>query len=881
MSIKSIKHPQAKRPHIPSREEAGSEAASPAVQDGAARAEYPRNPVVHRGQDPELFWLGKYGEDDGDEPLAVDIRSLYRHEHVAPERLIEQFYRLREGQRPQEDFLGELFGQQPDADELEKIHDYYRHQDGWSNRLIQGDSLLVMGSLLEREGLAGQVQCVYLDPPYGIKYGSNWQIQIGDRTVSDGKDEHLSGEPEQIKAYRDTWELGIHSYLNYLRDRLLLARELLTESGSCFVQISDENVHLVRCLMDEVFGSENYVNTIPFVKTTGVTTKFLASNVDFLVWYSRDKDNAKYRLCFLEKGREQGTAGTYTWLELPDGTRRGMTVAEKSGLEDFPSGARIYKPDNITSQGNPRLEFSYLGKTYTQSWKTNLSGLSNLARAGRLHVAANSLQYVRFIDDFPCVPVTQLWTDTGTGNFTDEKVYVVQTGRKVVERVLLMATDPGDLVLDPTCGSGTTAFVAEQWGRRWITIDTSRIALQVAKTRLATATFPAYHLHSDVVVERDENNPRKKPKISPRPEAEQRHDVRQGFVYEQVPHVTLKSIANAEPPAVETLYDKPYADTRKLRVAGPFTVETLQSFEPLAPEALAARREDEGELAGFEARIFEHLRSAGIKTGRKSEQAVFTRVERLADRWLHAEGFFQAQKGEAKAYLHIGPKFGTVSRQAVNEAIKACRARGDADWLVILGFSFESNIEGGAVTTSAGPFTVSKVRMHDDLMQDGLLKKDKKAPSFVTIGEPDVRAVELKAKKGEPRRWQLRVDGVDIYDPISDTVKVRSVHDIAAWMVDSDYDGANFLVRQFFFCGGKPSDHKEYADWRKGLDRLAAAGTRKAAERTLRLEIDEEAFERVYGHESHPFEVVPGQKVAVRAISKFGEEVTKVLEVGA
>jgi adenine-specific DNA-methyltransferase len=410
-----------------------------------------------------------------------------------------------------------------------------------------------------------------------------------------------------------------------------------------------------------------------------------------------------------------------------------------------------------------------------------------------------------------------------------------------------MTTDPGDLVVDPTCGSGTTAYVAEQWGRRWITMDTSRIALNIGKTRILTATFPYYRLHD-----------------------EEFGDIRQGFTYKKVLHTTLGALANEEPAMEETLYDQPEIDRKKLRVSGPFTVETLQNFEPVAPEDLDKTVPDTDELENFEERIFEHMKSAGIKNGIRNEQAVFVRVDRLNSGYLHAEGFYNAAKGEKKAYIHIGPKFGTVSRQAVNEAVKECRKRGDADWLIILGFSFESNIENQNVTTSMGSFEVTKVRMHDDLMQDGLLKRDKKAASFVTIGEPDIRPV----KQGKAVAVEIR--GLDIYDPVTDEVKARDVADIAYWMVDDDYDGSNFIVRQVFFCGG---DKDEFDKWRKGLSDLAVTSAKRQAEKTLKIEIDDEAFARLYGHKSHPIEIKKkGQRIAVRVISQFGEECTKVME---
>jgi adenine-specific DNA-methyltransferase len=410
-----------------------------------------------------------------------------------------------------------------------------------------------------------------------------------------------------------------------------------------------------------------------------------------------------------------------------------------------------------------------------------------------------------------------------------------------------MSTDPGDLVLDPTCGSGTTAYVAEQWGRRWITIDSSRIALNIAKTRLMTSTFPYYRLH-------DEGG----------------GDIRQGFKYKSVPHITLKSIANDEPPDEEILYDQPLEEKSRLRVAGPFTVETLQSDEALTPEELEAERASDTGLERFEEMVFAHLKSAGIKNGARDETAVFKRVDRLTGPALHAEGYYNDAGGaERKAYLHIGPRFGTVARSAVNDAVKACRAKGDADWLVVLGFAFESGIETGAHTTSMGSFEVTRARMHDDLMQEGLLKKDKKAASFVTIGEPEV------ALHRDGATARVEILGLDIYDPITDVVKSRNAHDIAYWMLDTDYDGANFIPRQVFFSGGGA----EYDKWKKGLSDLALRSAKKAAENHLRITIDEEAFERLYGLESHPFGVSDGQRIAVRVVSQFGEESTGVMGV--
>ena len=853
-NIVSIKHSKETRAHIPSKEEAGYEDANEKVQSGKKVLEIPKNPVVHRGQDPELFWLNKYGNDDHDELLRIDIRSLYRHEHIAPETLIKNLYKITETKSPQLDLfsINELFGNALEKDELEKIGEYYQHQDGWTNRLVQGDSHLVMTSLLEREGMAGQVQTIYFDPPYGIKYGGNWQIKLNNRDVKDGNDEALTGEPEQIKAFRDTWELGIHSYLSYLRDRLLIAKELLTESGSCFVQISDENVHLVRSLMDEVFGSENFVSLIPFrKKLMPLGSITLEGMCDFLLWYAKDFEKVKYRSLFRET--QPKVESRWTNVELNDGSRRKLTKEEGDNLLLLPSGSRVYR---LVSQRAPSFseanvyDFVFKGKTFAPPkggcWVTSNDKMNLLATKNRLEAEGDNLSYVYYHNDFPYSKINNFWDDTSPAQ---GKEYVVQTSNFVIQRCLLMTTDPGDLVLDPTCGSGTTAFVAEQWGRRWITIDTSRIAINIAKQRLMTATYPFYKLYDETT-----------------------EDIRQGFIYKTVPHITLKSLANDEPPATETLYDQPEVDKKKLRVSGPFTVETLQNFEPVSPEELDDEVRVNEEEGAFEEVIKQHLISAGIKNGRKDEMVVFTRVELLSHSFLHAEGFYQTAKGEVKAYFHIGPKFGTISKNAVNEAVKECRNRGDADWLVILGFSFESDISGSSQTTSVGSFEVTKARIHDDLLQEGLKKKPaKSAASFVTIGEPDI-AIH---KKGNT--VSVEIQGLDIYDPIKDEVKPRNVNDIAYWMVDDDYDGSNFIVKQVYFCGG---DSNEFDKWKKGLSEASKQATKKNAEKTLKIEIDEEAFDRLYGHISHPIEITKkDQKIAVRMISQFGEESTKVITV--
>jgi adenine-specific DNA-methyltransferase len=622
------------------------------------------------------------------------------------------------------------------------------------------------------------------------------------------------------------------------------------------VQISDENVHLLRSVMDEVFGSENFVSLIAFTTTSGFPSNTLSRAGDYIIWYSKSIDKIKYRQLFRDKSIGDEGATKYK-------PANGYSSVPKNIFKDD----EYASIDSITSQGETGSEqsFSFKGNIYTppkgMHWKTTIKGLNNLVLKHRLVLEGNSIRYVRLLSDYPVFPINNLWNDVaGVQNRVDGKIFVVQTAVEVLKRCILMSTDPGDLVLDPTCGSGTTAYVAEQFGRRWITIDTSRIAINIAKQRIMTAVFPYYKLYDET-----------------------KGDIRQGFIYKTVPHITLKSLANDEPAQEETLYDQPLTDKSVLRVSGPFTVETLQNFEPVSPSELEEETLITEEVGEWEEKIKQHLLSTGIKNGRKDERVDFTRVELLADAWLHAEGFYHTAKGEHKAYFHIGPRFGTVSKEAVNKAIVACRQRGDANWLVILGFSFESDIQGGEQTTSIGSFEVTKAKIHDDLLQEGLKKKPaKSAASFITIGEPDVAVnfEDRKVNKETKKFATVTIEGLDIYDPIRDEVKARNIHEIAYWMLDDDYDGSNFVVKQVFFCGG---DKTEFDKWKRGLGDLSESRNRRKKELqdTLKIEIDEDAFDRLYGHTSHTVELKrKGQKMAVRIVSLYGEETTKVILIG-
>lgn len=867
--VDAIKHPSDKRADIPTTEHAGEEQYVVADSPKVAKYKEFKN-EFDRGRDPELYWLGKYNNDNEDTQspdLKVDVRSLYVHEDIQPEMLIKRLFEIKEEKSDMYSLWEE--SELPKTlyeDELEKVTNYYKHEAAWKNRLIQGDSLLVMNSLLKREGMAGKVQCVYIDPPYGIRFGGNWQNNINNAKMShDSKDTELSGEPEMIKAFRDTWELGIHSYLGYLRDRLVLSRELLTQSGSVFVQISDENVHLVRSLMDEVFGSENFVGQIIYQKTTGAGSPgeltSIPSVCDYIVWYAKDIEQLKYRKIYVPKTfEENGAAGGYSNIELENCERMTIKEWERRNNTTFnystrPKGSRAYTMGNLTSQSGGdigRFDIEFNGQIYkvpgSSVWKTNKAGIERLKALRRIDAFNNgTLRYVRYFDDFPYQILTNLWSDTSS-SLGSEKLYVVQSSLKPIQRCVLMTTDPGDLVLDPTCGSGTTAFIAEQWGRRWITIDTSRIALNIAKRRIAMSVFPYYELYDQ----------------------SEQGDIRQGFMYKKVPHVTLKSLANDLPDAEEILYDQPIENKKKIRVAGPFTVETLQSFNVTSPETIDDSSNDIEENRTFQERIFSHLESSGIRNGDKTQKAVFHNVEAVSNPFLNAKGYYTDDEGrERLAYFHIGPKFGSVSKLAVNAAVQEFRSRlvEGASWLVLLGFSFEDSINDKDY--NLGLFTVSKVRMHDDLMQDGLLKKDKGAGSFITIGEPDIELV-----KDSDEYCHVEIKGLDIYDPIKDDVKARSVEDISYWEIDDNYNGSQFIVRGIHFCGG---DKKEFADWKKGLNTVSSAMTKKNAERTLKLVFNDELWDTLYGFRSEPLKYEKGRKVAVRVVSQFGEESSKVL----
>jgi len=786
---------------------------------------YPRDPSL----DPQLVWKGKDQQDRED--LAVPVVPIYIQEKIQPQALINALPRIEHTGDIQHNLFADFNGGPTDF--AQKI-DFYHHEQNWANRLILGDSLLVMTSLAEKEGLKGKVQTIYLDPPYGIKFGSNWQVSTRKRDVKDGKAEDATRQPEQIRAFRDTWKLGIHSYLAYLRDRLVVARDLLTETGSVFVQIGDENVHLVRCVLDEVLGSENFVAQITVQKTGGLIADQLVRTLDYILWYARDRKAVKWRPLFDERSAGETSLERYDQVQDPDGNIRYINIDNDFANGQLKTGLRRLQYTSLES-ANPKVDFVFEGKTYSQGWKTNIPGMLKLVAARRVYVAGNKLRYIRFVDDFPVIPITDRWESMqiGTG-----LIYVVQTSASVTARCLLMSTDPGDLVLDPTCGSGTTAYVAEQWGRRWITCDTSRVALALARTRLMAAKYPYYLLaDSPEGIKKEAELTGKMP-----PEYKTEDDIKKGFVCKRVPHVTLKSIANnpeikqgmtrqqidaviARNAETETLYDQPYEDNKRVRVCGPFSVESLSPHRVLS----TADEDQDGTVTEQEARkqqdfaamILENLRKAGLQNTRKGERLSFDRLEPYAGTWLHAAGEYTDAHGKTRRVaVSLGPEHGTVGPQQVKEAAKEAVQGVGFDMLIVCGFAFDPHVAEEA--KRYGKLTVLPAKMNPDLaMGDELLKKTGAGNLFMVFGEPDVEI--RKQKNGQ---IELAIKGVDVYDPTTGQIRNASTDDIACWFIDTDYNGESFFVRHAYFTGADDP-----------YDKL---------KRALRADIDEAAWSSLY-----------------------------------
>ena len=918
-TVEALRHEEDTRTNIPTAE---YQSMVQEDQETPLRKAYERR---NHDLDPQLVWRGKDEQDLSD--LVVNVPPLYIQEKVHPKALIADLMRQsqkgRQDEGQQLDMFADFNGLPEGADRT----DFYQHDGYWSNRMILGDSLQVMASLAEREGLQGKVQCIYIDPPYGIRFNSNFQWSTTSRDVRDGNAAHITREPEQVKAFRDTWRDGIHTYLTYLRDRLTVARDLLADSGSIFVQIGDENVHRVRAVMDEVFGEDNFVSIVTLQKTGGLVSHGLIKTLDFILWYAKDHDDVKLRQLYSSRQFGDTSLERYDTVHFPNGAYRRITNQERlSGV--LPEDGRRSRHVALES-ANPTFAFDFQGRTYVQRWKTNPVGLQNLARAGRISTTGSRLNSIRYVDDFPVIPVTDRWESMqiGTG-----LTYVVQTAPAAIQRCILMTTDSGDLVLDPTCGSGTTAYVAEQWGRRWITIDTSRVALALARARIMGARYPYYTLADSrdgqvKEAELSRRDPSQMPTYG---------NVRQGFVYGRVPHITLRDIANnaeidviyedfqqeLEPvrtalnTALETeweeweiprdadvswpaearelhtrwwdlriarqkeidasiathaeyeyLYDKPYEDRTKVRVAGPFTVESISPHRVLdvdengdVIDGVAEPRNGYSTGYDFGTIILDNLRRSGVQQAHKEDRINFTSLMPWPGRLVCAEGKYiegasiddDAMAGpEKRAGIFIGPEFGTVSRPDLVEAAREAAECG-FDVLIACAFNYDAHT---TEFESLGRVPVLKARMNADLHMAGELKNTGNGNLFVIFGEPDIDILDA-----EDGQIQVRVNGVDVFHPNTGEVRSDGPEGIACWFIDTDYNQESFFVRHAYFLG--------------------ASDPYRSLKTTLKAEIDADAWATLNSDTSRPFPKPETGRIAVKVINHLGDEVMKVFRVG-
>jgi adenine-specific DNA-methyltransferase len=794
---------------------------------GLAHLDRERTPTKTLGYDahldPQLVWAGKAERDE----VVVPAPSIHVHEELSAQKIIGSVRRQR--------LQPALF----DVDQLDpdKAVEFYRHDLEWSNRMILGDSLVVMASLLERERMAGQVQCIYIDPPYGVNYKSNFQPTVGSTDVGQD-DAGLTREPETIQAYRDTWELGIHSYLTYLRDRLYVARELLNESGSVFVQISDDHVHRVRAVLDEVFGAENYVAQITFQKTATSTGKNLGIVADYLLWFAKDLDKLKYRQLYAL--RELGGDGTdaYKKIRLPDGTVENLTPEQRSGLEPVPEGGRVFRLAPLTSQSLGRkkgpgaaswFEVNIDGQPFTPGassrWKTNEEGMERLRAADRLMPSGKSLNYVRYFEDFNGLALTNVWHDTAMSGSADRKRYVVQTNPKVVHRCIAMTTDPGDLVLDPTCGGGTTALVCEQFGRRWITCETSRVALAVARERLLSAVFDYYNL------------------------AKPERGVDGGLVYETQQRITLGQIAKAQDSEEVVLHDRPTVDRRKTRVCGPFTVEALSRYgvNPLDPDPSS---EAPPQAASSHVQLLlEALRAQGIPRPGSEPLKIDSLTEMATTGPLQAEGVVETAKGPARFAVSLGPQFGAITMAQVSDALR--QAIG-FDLVVFAGFAVSADAQDRLATGHVGSTDVALLMANPDLLVGDLLKNTTASQTFRLYAAPDV-AIDQSGDE-----YRVTVHGVDSFDAATGDITSYGQSGVQAWFLDDDYDGIVFRAAQAFF---------------------PVTDAWERLQRALRGTVDADLVEQLHGWTSLPFQAGSHKKCAVRVVTNDGNAAEAILDL--
>ena len=805
--------------------------------------------------DPHLSWSGKAEYTAFEVPTV----SLHVHERIDPHTIIEAVRRPKDTEEQ-----GSLFAEPEQNPPLRQAIEFYRHRHNWTNRLIAGDSLLVMNSLIEKEGLGGQVQMVYMDPPYGIRYGSNFQPFVNRREVTDGRDDDLTSEPEQIRAFRDTWELGIHSYLSYLRDRLLLARELLHESGSCFVQIGDENVHRVSVVMDDIFGAENRLATIAYATNGGSSAKTLPKVADYLLWYAKDRKLAKYRQLYEPLTRREIIEffSSYAMVELADGHCRQLTPEERFNPGSYlPQGARSFQRMPLISPGTSTTgrsdPYEWDGRVFRcptgQQWRVSTDGLDRLAALGRLRAQEGqaSLRWKRYEDEVPGRRINNI---CAAQMFATGKRYVVETATQVIQRCILMATDPGDLVFDPTCGSGTAAYVAEQWGRRWITCDTSRVAVALAKQRVMAANFKYYEL------------------------AHPQEGVGAGFRCRSVPKVSAGTLAYDQPPHETILYDQPFTDRSKGRVTGPFTVEAVP-----APSVLPLDDIDEGEALPADASVArtgptlrqgdwrDELLKTGIR-GKSGQRVAFVRLEPLpGQKHLHAEGETMPEGASvpgtqdaalgARAVISFGPDHAPMEQRQVERAIKeASHLVPQPDVIVFAAFQFDPEASKDIDETNWPGVTLLKAQMNADLLTDDLKKKRANNESFWLIGQPDV-ALERISDGEDEGKFRVSVQGFDYYNTKTGNVESGNDDRIALWMLDPDYDGRSLFPRQVFFPMAGAKD-----GWAK-------------LEKSLKAEIDVTRMAAYRGTVSLAFEPGEHGRAAVKIVDDRGVESLKIVEL--
>lgn len=925
IEVTTLKHDAATRRNIPTAE---YESVMREEDKSPVQLAYERR---NRDLDPQLVWRGKDEQDWSD--LIVSAPPLYIQEKVHPKVIIDDL--KREAKKRADETAPpplDLFADFNGLKDKDAATEFYQHDQHWSNRMISGDSLSVMASLAEREGLRGQVQCIYFDPPYGIKFNSNFQWSTTSREVKDGAKDQITREPEQVRAFRDTWRDGIHSYLTYLRDRLTVARDLLHETGSIFVQIGDENVHRVRALLDEVFGDENFVSQITFRKTTGKGSSYLDNTYDIVLWFARNRERTKYRTLYFK--RRPSDDGNYRFERDAAGQLRALSADEMDRIDEIGAEVGVAAANPLTSQSastTTLFEYPLQDKKFSPGkggWKTNLRGMERLRKSSRLYGIGKTLRFIRPFADFDVQSFNDIWDDTRQSGFGDEKIYVVQTASRAVERCILMTTDPGDLVLDPTCGSGTTAYVAEQWGRRWITIDTSRVAIALARSRLMGARYSYYLLADSPEGQRKEAEvTRAAPKTTPT-----RGDIRHGFVYGRVPHIMLKDIANnaeidviwdkwqaileplrtslnvasekiweeweipreatagwsadtksahakwweariarqkeidasiAAKAEFEYLYDKPYQDKDRVRVAGPFTVESLSPHRTLtvdwndelvdvleAAEGKRRAAEKGDAVTDFAHMILENLKAAGVQQAHKEDRITFTALTGWPGSYICAEGMFMEGEHQKRAGIFIGPEFGTVSRP---DLVAAAREAGDAGFDVLIACAFNYDAHS-AEFDKLGRVPVLKARMNPDLHMAADLKATGAGNLFVIFGEPDIKIED--AGDGLVR---VKVFGVDVFKPQTGEVISEGTDGIALWMLDTDYNEESFFVRHAYFLG--------------------ANDPYKALKTTLKAEIDQEAWDSLYSDTSRPFAKPSSGRIAVKVINHLGDEVMKVFEV--